>query len=54
MLSDIEEQMAGRGAGDGLAQYAGGKLSQNRESLCEKALLAHIKTVFAKLDSRLG
>ena len=29
-------------------------LSQNRESLCEKALLAHIKTVFAKLDSRLG
>ena len=32
MLSDIEEQMAGRGAGDGLAQYAGGKL---RSRLCE-------------------
>ena len=39
MLSDIEEQMAGRGAGDGLVQYAGGKLSQNRESLPRKICL---------------
>ena len=54
MLSDIEEQMAGRGAGDGLAQYVGGKLSQNRGVSDEKDLLILIKTVFAKLDSRLG
>ena len=39
MLSDIEEQMAGRGAGDGLAQYVGGKLSQSRESLRERICL---------------
>ena len=31
--------MAGRGAGDGLVQYAGGKLSQNRESLTRKICL---------------
>ena len=45
--------MAGRGAGDGLVQYAGGKLSQNRESLTRKDLLILIKTVFAKLDGHI-
>ena len=45
----VEKQAAG-----GRRDLLGRNLSQNRESLCEKALLAHIKTVFAKLDSRLG
>ena len=37
------------------AQDAGGaKLSQNRESLNEKLFLSLTKTVFAKLDNRLG
>ena len=45
----MEKQAAG-----GRRVLLGRNLSQNRESLCEKALLAHIKTVFAKLDSRLG
>ena len=38
----------------GKAQNAGGKLSQNRESLFVKLFLFEIKNVSAKFDKRLG
>ena len=44
----MEKQAAG-----GRRVLLGRNLSQNRESLCEKALLAHIKTVFAKLGGHI-
>jgi len=54
VLSDIEEQMAGRGGRGWAGAVCGRKTVAEQGVSDEKDLLILIKTVFAKLDSRLG